>query len=470
MARARRSVSSGRRDATLARRRRFGRDVHRRLPVRRGAGPRRGLEGAVDAGRPFARHRRRASRKACAASRPTPATAGGAGRLFRPRHDGRDQRADPASRRARPASSPPTASATCWRSAARSGPISTTSRPTSRRPWCRATCGWRCPSACATPARSTTPLDEDAVRAAARALQGGRREGGRGLLPLRLRAPRAREARASRSCARSCPTPSSAAGHEIAPEFREYERLSTVVLNAYLGPVMARYIERLSAAAGRRSASTADAASHAVQRRRHRLRDGGRDAGAHRAVRPRRPAWSARRRSAALAGLRRPHHLRHGRHLDRRGAAAGRPAAGSPREATVHGYPIKAPMLDIHTVGAGGGSIAYVDSGGLLKVGPRSCRRRSRARSATAGATTEPDRHRRQRRAADAEPRAPAGRPHDDPPATWREQAIARLADQLGLGADGDGAGHPLGRHRQHGAGDPRHLACSAATIRATTR
>jgi N-methylhydantoinase A len=40
-------------------------------------------------------------------------------------------------------------------------------------------------------------------------------------------------------------------------------------------------------------------------------------------------------------------------------------------EAVVHGYPIKAPMLDIHTVGAGGGSIAYVD-GGLLKVGPRS--------------------------------------------------------------------------------------------------
>src|SRR5262249_13232934 len=39
----------------------------------------------------------------------------------------------------------------------------------------------------------------------------------------------------------------------------------------------------------------------------------------------------------------------------------------------VHGYPIKAPMLDIHTVGAGGGSIAYIDAGGLLKVGPRSC-------------------------------------------------------------------------------------------------
>lgn len=41
-------------------------------------------------------------------------------------------------------------------------------------------------------------------------------------------------------------------------------------------------------------------------------------------------------------------------------------------ESVVHGYPIKAPMLDIHTVGAGGGSIAYIDSGNHLKVGPRS--------------------------------------------------------------------------------------------------
>ena len=67
-------------------------------------------------------------------------------------------------------------------------------------------------------------------------------------------------------------------------------------------------------------------------------------------------------------------------------------------EAIVHGYPIKAPMLDIHTVGAGGGSIAFVDSGGLLKVGPRSAGADPgpgllRARQCRA------DRHRRQRRA-----------------------------------------------------------------------
>src|SRR5579863_2160266 len=48
-------------------------------------------------------------------------------------------------------------------------------------------------------------------------------------------------------------------------------------------------------------------------------------------------------------------------------------ADGSPRENTesmVAGFPVRVPMLDIHTVGAGGGSIARVDAGGLLRVGP----------------------------------------------------------------------------------------------------
>src|SRR5579863_9009204 len=50
-------------------------------------------------------------------------------------------------------------------------------------------------------------------------------------------------------------------------------------------------------------------------------------------------------------------------------------ADGAPRESTesmVAGFPIRVPMLDIHTVGAGGGSIARVDTGGLLRVGPES--------------------------------------------------------------------------------------------------
>ena len=98
----------------------------------------------------------------------------------------------------------------------------------------------------------------------------------------------------------------------------------------------------------------------------------------------------------------------------------------------VHGYPLKTPMLDIHTVGAGGGSIAYIDAGGLLKVGPRS-----------AGADAGPGLLR---------PRQRRSRPSPTPTSccrrstrricsagAWRstrraaEAAIAELAERLGL-------------------------------------
>ena len=145
----------------LARRRGFRRDIHRHLPVRRAGRAGRDLEGAVDARRPVARHRpgRRGGHAPRGARGRRPA--GGADRLFRPRHDGRDQRADPASRREdrpdhhrrlpRPAGDRPPEAARPLRHPGRQA----------ARSWCRATCGWRCPSACATPARSTTPLDED---------------------------------------------------------------------------------------------------------------------------------------------------------------------------------------------------------------------------------------------------------------------------------------------------------------------
>lgn len=157
--------------------------------------------------------------------------------------------------------------------------------------------------------------------------------------------------------------------HEVAPEFREYERMSTAVVNGYLGPVMQRYIDRL-------------------QQRLHDLglgatpqltQSNGGVIGFETAARlPVRTVLSGPSTGVVAA------------------QAIGR-MAGFPNlitfdvggtssdvallqdgvckltgEASVHGYPIKAPMLDIHTVGAGGGSIAYVDSGGLLKVGPRS--------------------------------------------------------------------------------------------------
>jgi N-methylhydantoinase A len=112
--------------------------------------------------------------------------------------------------------------------------------------------------------------------------------------------------------------------HEIAPEFREFERLSTSVVNAYLGPVMKRYIDRL---APRLSSLGMSVTPHLTQSNGGVI---GFETAAEKPVR------------TVLSG----------------------PSTG------VVGA--KAPMLDIHTVGAGGGSIAYVDSGGLLKVGPRS--------------------------------------------------------------------------------------------------
>ena len=255
------------------------------------------------------------------------------------------------------------------------------------------------------------------------------------------------------------------ASHEVAPEFREFERLSTAVVNAYLGPVMQRLHRAARRAAGR-ARHQRDAASDAVQRRRDRLRHGGAPAGAHRAVGPSTGVVGAQA-VGALSGFGDLITFdMGGTSTDVALLQGGRCRLAS--EAVVHGYPIKAPMLDIHTVGAGGGSIAYVDTGGLLKVGPRS-----------AGADPGPvcyGRGNDEPTVTDANvvlqtlnPDASAGRAHERCGRTWPsgDRAAGRQARAR---HDGDRAGHHLGRHRQHGARDPRDLACSAATIRATTR
>jgi N-methylhydantoinase A len=160
------------------------------------------------------------------------------------------------------------------------------------------------------------------------------------------------------------------AGHEIAPEFREYERLSTVVLNAYLGPIMRSYIERLTP---RLAALGMTATPHLTQS------NGGVISFAAAAGLPVRTVLSGP--STGVVGAQVIGKLAGFEDLitfDMGGTSTDVALlqGGQCRltsEAVVHGYPIKAPMLDIHTVGAGGGSIAHVDAGGLLKVGPRSC-------------------------------------------------------------------------------------------------
>jgi N-methylhydantoinase A len=158
------------------------------------------------------------------------------------------------------------------------------------------------------------------------------------------------------------------ASHEVAPEFREYERASTTAADAYLGPGLARYLEALAArcrAAGlpeplvmRSSGGVAtldEATAHA--------------------------SWALL--SGPAGGV--------------VGAAKVAAAAGFPdaisfdmggtstdvclirdgevehsTERLIAGLPIRLPSVDVHTVGAGGGSIAWRDEGGALRVGPTS--------------------------------------------------------------------------------------------------
>ena len=213
-----------------------------------------------------------------------------------------------------------------------------------------------------------TPLDQDAFRAAVRRL---RDAGVKAVAVCFLYsfAHTDHETIAARILAEEFPEAFACVSHAVAPEFREFERLSTTVVNAYLGPVMEGYIQRL----GRRLTEIG------ITSRPHLTQSNGGVIGFDQAARlPVRTVLSGP--STGVVGAQRIGELvgipdlitfdMGGTSTDVALLAGGKCRLAS--EATVHGYPIKAPMLDIHTVGAGGGSIAFIDNGGLLKVGPRS--------------------------------------------------------------------------------------------------
>jgi N-methylhydantoinase A len=164
---------------------------------------------------------------------------------------------------------------------------------------------------------------------------------------------------------------------DVCPEFREYERTSTAVLNAYIGPVVSRYMARLDKALGQRSidrlmvvksngglTSPANAARFPV----HLIESG--------------PAAGLAAAAAYARAAARPHLIA----FDMGGTTAkvGLIRDGEPETAAefyanrlvegrdVGGYAIRSPVLDIVEIGAGGGSIAGIDEAGVLKVGPRS--------------------------------------------------------------------------------------------------
>jgi len=158
------------------------------------------------------------------------------------------------------------------------------------------------------------------------------------------------------------------ASHEVLPRFREYERTSTTTIDAYLSPLLGRYLARLSEAA-----AGAGLPEPLV------MRSSGGVAPATEAARA--GAWSVLSGpagGAVGAGLL--------ARVSGDGNALGLDMGGTSCDVcvveggevrrtesrTIGGRTIQLPMVDVHTVGAGGGSIGWRDAGGALRVGPRS--------------------------------------------------------------------------------------------------
>jgi len=152
--------------------------------------------------------------------------------------------------------------------------------------------------------------------------------------------------------------------HEVLPEYREYERWSTTVVNAYVTPIIDRYLGALETRlSGSRllimqsnggSISAGAARAQAV-----RTVLSGPAAGVVGARTVARAAGFRRIISFDMGGTSTDFSL-----ID--------DAVATSTESKIGDFPIRLPVIDIHSVGAGGGSIAFVDAGGALRVGPRS--------------------------------------------------------------------------------------------------
>ena len=150
---------------------------------------------------------------------------------------------------------------------------------------------------------------------------------------------------------------------DISPEYREYERTVTTVVNAYLRPACRAYLQRLSEAADSVQVMTSAGglvpAVSAAERPAALLLSG--------------PAGGVLAGAQAAVANGFPDAVTFdmgGTSTDVCLVLGGQPAPAAERE--VAGLPVRMPSLDVHTIGAGGGSIARLDDGGALLVGPRS--------------------------------------------------------------------------------------------------
>lgn len=153
--------------------------------------------------------------------------------------------------------------------------------------------------------------------------------------------------------------------HEILSEFREYERTSTTLINAYVSPKMKNYISHIMNSLGEKDSfrvmqsNGGSISAETSMNESVRTIVSGPAGGAVGAYEMGKISGFEKIISFDMGGTSTDVSL-----MDNQLSLT--------LETRISGYPVKVPMIDIHTVGAGGGSIAYVDLGGSLRVGPES--------------------------------------------------------------------------------------------------
>ena len=211
-----------------------------------------------------------------------------------------------------------------------------------------------------------TPLDEDAIRAAADALADQDVESLAIVFLFAFQNPTP-EQRAAEIIRERLPDLPITLSSDLLPEHREYERTATTVINAYVQPIVSRYLHRLDAALGERTVRVMQSNGGTI----------GLQPAADEAARlvlsgPAGGVVGAFGLARRVLDTDAPQLMT----LDMGGTSTDVALCDGaiPRTAehTIAGLPLRLPTVDIHTVGAGGGSIARVDAGGSLRVGPES--------------------------------------------------------------------------------------------------
>uniref|UniRef100_A0A9E7ZQM1 Hydantoinase/oxoprolinase family protein n=1 Tax=Bosea sp. NBC_00436 TaxID=2969620 RepID=A0A9E7ZQM1_9HYPH len=212
------------------------------------------------------------------------------------------------------------------------------------------------------------PLDEDEVRRVATELaEAGVKSVA--VCLLHAYANPAHEQRVGAILAELLPDAAITLASDISPEIREYERMSTTALNAMLVPIVQRYTDRL---AGRLKEELPEAQVYLVQSNGgvSGLAKAGREPARLLLSGPSGGAAAAKRLAAELGEANLVAVDMGGTSFDISVVHEGEVAMVN--EGEVDGLPVRLPMIEMRTIGAGGGSIAWVDEGGRLRIGPHS--------------------------------------------------------------------------------------------------